>query len=212
MRLLAATALAAALAAAALVPLTGLPAAGAAPASHTHRVVVRPVDASGHAVSGWTVHRERGFTVQCDGPAPAAVDDGIGACFPTAAYLPACWKSHHHTALCLRDARSKALVRVRYSGAFTAPNAPAHATPQDLDLTGGQRCSIRFGGAWGQLPSHPNWLGFDSCTKGSVYGPPSGDGIDRSTPVWTVHVWKSGTRSRVVTRGVGTAYYVGTAA
>jgi hypothetical protein len=208
MRLLAATALAAALAASALVPAT----AAHARTPHTARVVVRPVDATGHAVAGWTVHRERGVSVQCDGPAPAALDDGIGECFPTAEYLPACWKSHHHTVLCLRDARTRTLVRVRYTGSFVTPTAPARATPQDLDLAGGQQCAIRFGGAWSQLPSHPNWLGFDSCAHGSVYGPASGDGIDRSAPLWTVHVWKSGTKQRVVTRDVATAYYVGTAA
>jgi hypothetical protein len=207
MRLLAATALAAALAAGVLLPTAGT----ATAASHTHRVVVRPVDATGHPATGWSVHRERGVEVQCDGPAPAAVDDGIGICFPAAEYLPACWRSHHHTVLCLRDARTHKLVRLRYTGSFGSPTVPARATPQDLDLTGGQRCSIRVGGAWGQLPSHPNWLGFYSCTNGSVYGPASGDGIDRSDPVWTVHVWKSGTRQRVVTRGVATVYYVGTA-
>jgi hypothetical protein len=208
MRLLAATALAAALATGVLLP-TADPATAA---SHTHRVVVRPVDATGHPVAGWTVHRVRGVSVQCDGPAPAAVDDGIGACYPTAEYLPACWRSRHHTALCLRDARTQKLVRLRYTGAFGSPTAPDHATPQDLDLAGGQQCSLRFGGAWGQLPTHPSWLGFYSCAKGSVYGPPSGDGINRSNPVWTVHLWKSRTRQRVVTRGVRTAYYVGTAA
>src|SRR4051794_12528266 len=112
MRLLAASALAAALAAGPLLPTAALPSAGAEITPHTHRIVVRPVDAAGHAVAGWTVQRERGVSVQCDGPAPAAVDDGIGACFPTAEYLPACWKSHHHTVLCLRDARTKTLVRV----------------------------------------------------------------------------------------------------
>lgn len=208
MRLLAATALAATLAAGVLLPSAG----PATAASHTHRVVVRPVDANGDPAAGWTVHRERGVSVQCDGPAPAAVDDGIGACFPAAEYLPACWKSHRHTVLCLRDARTQTLVRLRRTGGFGSPTAPHHATPEDLDLAGGQQCSIRVGGAWGQLPSHPSWLGFYSCAHGSVYGPPSGDGIDRSTPVWTVHVWKSGTRQRVAIRGVATAYYVGTAA
>jgi hypothetical protein len=188
-----------------------LPTGPASAAEHTYRMVVRPVDATGHPVAGWTVTRERVISVQCDGPAPAAVDDGIGACFPAAAYLPACWRSRHHTVLCLRDARTQELVRVRYTGAFGAPTAPAHASPQDLDLAGGQHCSIRIGGAWGQLPSRPRWLGFDSCTTGSVYGPASGDGIDRSNPLWTVHVWKSGTKQHVVTRAVGTAYYVGTA-
>ena len=209
MRLLATTALATAVLASALVPAAT---AHADATPRTARVVVRPVDATGHAVDGWAVHRVRGVSVQCDGPAPAAVDDGIGSCFPTAEYLPACWKAHHHTVLCLRDARTRKLVRLRYTGSFGAPVAPDRATPQDLDLAAGQQCAIRFGGAWGQLPSHPSWLGFDSCAHGSVYGPASGDGIDRSAPLWTVHLWKSGTRQRVVVRAVATAYYVGTAA
>jgi hypothetical protein len=211
MRLITASTLAALLAAGTLAAVTTVAArAGDVPA-HTHRVVVRPVDASGHPVSGWTVAREHGVSVTCDGAAPAAVDDGITACYPTAEYLPACWKSHHHTVLCLRDARKQHLVRVRYTGSFGSPTAPKHLSPQDLDLVHGQACEIRFGGAWGQLPSHPNWLGFYSCATGSVYGPASGDGINRTDPVWTVHVWKSGTRDRVVTRGVGSAYFVGTA-
>ena len=44
---------------------------------------------------------------------------------------------------------------------------------------GGQQCDVRVGGAWGTLPSHPHWVGFYSCAHGSVYGPASGDGIDR---------------------------------
>ena len=208
MRLLVATA-SAALAASALVSGTTPGATGAT--AHTHRVVLRPVDTAGHAVAGWTVHRERGVSVQCDGPAPAAVDDGIGMCFPSAEYLPACWKSRRHTALCLRNARKQRLVRVRYTGAFGSPTAPDRPTPQDLDLTGGQRCAIRVGGAWGQLPSHPRWLGFYSCATGSVYGPASGDGVNRHHSQWTVHLWRSGTKQRLVTRGIGTAYYVGTA-
>lgn len=207
---------AAALAAGALAATTAAtahPSAGAVTGrvAHTHRVVVRPVDSAGDPVAGWTVKRERGFSVDCGGSAPAAVDDGIAECFPTAVYLPACWKSTHHTALCLRDARVQKLVRVRYNGAFGSPTAPKRPTPQDLDLVKGQQCSIRIGGAWGILPSHPTWSGFYSCTKGSVYGPSNGDGVNRSHPVWTVHVWKSGTKDTVVTRGVRTAYFVGTA-
>jgi hypothetical protein len=178
--------------------------------TRTHRVVVRPVDASGQAQSGWTVHRTKGLTVQCDGSASAAVDDGIYACFPTAAYLPSCWPSQHHTVLCLRDARTRKLVRVRYSGSLGSATAPSRPSPQDLDLAGGQRCSLRVGGAWGTLPTHPSWVGFYSCTHGSVYGPPSGDGIVRSAPPWTVHVWKSGTAHRVGRRSVAKAYFVGT--
>jgi hypothetical protein len=178
--------------------------------AHTHRVVVRPVDASGHARPGWTVHRIKGMTVECDGSAAAAVNDGIHACFPTAAYLPACWRSAHHTVLCLRDARTKKLVRVRYDGKIGRAKAPGRPSPQDLDLAHGQRCLLRVGGAWGTLPTHPSWVGFYSCSHGSVYGPPDGDGVDRSTQPWTVRLWKSGTDHRVVRRSVATAYFVGT--
>ncbi|MGI8524244.1 MAG: hypothetical protein ACR2K3_13200 [Nocardioides sp.] len=179
-------------------------------AAHTHRVVVRPVDANGHRVTGWSVSRLKG-SASCDGASPAAVDDGIVTCFPTAYYLPACWKSRHHTALCLRDARTRKLVRVRYTGSFGSGTAPQRPSPLDLDLARGQQCDLRFGGAWSQLPSHPEWVGFYSCDHGSVYGPPSGDGVNRTHPRWSVHVWKSGTKQRVVTRRVRTAYVVGTA-
>jgi hypothetical protein len=201
-----------------VITLAGtLATSGAAAAHQTHdrssptqRVVVRPVDASGHARSGWSVHRMKGLTVDCDGSAAAALDDGIYACFPTAAYLPACWPSQHHTVLCLRDARSDKLVRVRYRGSLGAAAAPDQPSPQDLDLTGGQTCDLRVGGAWGTLPTHPSWVGFYSCTHGSVYGPPSGDGVDRAAQPWTVHVWKSGTAHQVVRRSLANAYFVGT--
>lgn len=178
--------------------------------SHTVRVVVRPVDRSGNPVTGWSVRRETGTTVSCQGSASAAVDDDILACFPTAAYLPACWKSHHHTALCLRDARRHRLVRVRYSGGFAPASAPGHPSPQDLTLAHGQPCQLRVGGAWAQLPSHPTWLGFYSCRHGSVYGPASGDGVDRSARLWTVRLWRSGTTDTVVRRAIARAYFVGT--
>jgi hypothetical protein len=178
--------------------------------SATQRVVVRPVDASGHARPGWTVHRMKGLTADCSGSAAGAVDDGIYACFPTAAYLPACWPSRHHTVLCLRDARTDTLVRVRYSGVLGVASAPKRPSPQDLDLARGQGCALRVGGAWGILPTHPGWVGFYSCTHGSVYGPADGDGINRSAQPWTVHVWRSGTHHRVSTRPVAVAYFVGT--
>jgi hypothetical protein len=185
-------------------------ASGQGAVTRTHRAVVRPVDASGHARPGWTVHRARGLTVQCDGSASAAVDDGIYACFPTAAYLPACWPSGHHTVLCLRDARSRKLVRVQYSGSLGRATASDRPSPQDLDLAHGEGCSLRVGGAWDTLPTHPNWLGFYSCAHGSVYGPQRGDGVDRSTQPWTVRIWKSGTKHRVLHRSVAAAYFVGT--
>ena len=178
--------------------------------THTHRVVVRPVDRLGHAVAGWTVKRQRGVTASCDGALPAAVSQNIVECFPTAEYLPACWKSGRHTVLCLRDARTHTLVRVRYTGSLPQVSAPKRPSPLDLRLARHQACSLRIGGAWSTLPSHPAWLGFYSCDRGSVYGPPTGDGINRSHQPWTVHLWRRGTKQRVVVREVRTAYYVGT--
>jgi hypothetical protein len=178
--------------------------------TQTHRVVVRPVDRHGRPVTGWTVTRERGSTVSCGGAAAAAVSHNIVECFPTAEYLPACWKSQHHTVLCVRDATRHQLVRIRYSGSIGSVAAPKHPSPQDLRLAAGQKCEIRVGGAWAQLPSHPHWDGFYSCRNGDVYGPAKGDGIDRSAPVRSVHLWLTGTRHHVVTRRVGTAYFVGT--
>jgi hypothetical protein len=180
------------------------------PVDRTHRVVVRPIDASGHARPAYSVTRFRGVKVTCDESATSAVDDGIYTCYPAAEYLPACWKAHHHTVLCLRDARTTRLARFRWTGTLGTATAPKRPSPIDLDLAGGQKCSIRVGGAWGILPTHPNWVGFYSCDRGSIYGPASGDGVDRSTSPWTVHLWKSGTKHRVVTRDVATAYFVGT--
>jgi hypothetical protein len=178
--------------------------------TRTHRVVLRPVDRHGDPVQGWKVKRERGTSVSCGGAAAAAVSRNIVECFPTAEYLPACWKSSHHTVLCVRDATRHQLVRIRYSGSIGSVSAPKHPAPQDLRLTGGQKCEIRVGGAWAQLPTHPHWVGFYSCRSGSVYGPAKGDGVDRSASVWTVQLWLSGTKHHVVTRDVGTAYFVGT--
>jgi hypothetical protein len=182
---------------------------GPAP-GRTHVVIVRPVDATGRAEPGWVVHRMRGVRADCDASAaPSAVDDQIFECFPSAAYLPACWPSRRHTVLCLRDALKEKLVRVRYHGPLGNVTAPVTPSPIDMVL-GRQDCSLRVGGAWGTIPTHPRWVGFYSCTRGSVYGPPSGDGVDRAQQPWTVRLWKSGTKHTVVRRSVTIAYLVGT--
>ena len=181
---------------------------------HTRRVVVRPVDAGGHAVDGWTVERERDGKVDCDGASMSSVSDDVYECFPTVEYAVACWKSRDHTVLCLRDPRSKQLVRIAYRGTLSSVSAPERRTPLALTLRRGQHCQVRFGGAWGTPAAHPRWVGFFSCDHGSVYGPGDGDGTDRSKDVWRVHVWRGGTEGNaddIVTRGVRTAYLVGTA-
>ncbi|HWU23209.1 MAG TPA: hypothetical protein VN088_16845 [Nocardioides sp.] len=175
---------------------------------HTARHVVRPVTTAGRPVTGYTVHRESGST-SCWGQATTSVSAKVDTCYPTAYYFPSCWKSTDHTALCLRYVSDTELVRVRYSGTFAAKPAVRHPSPQRLTLLNGATCDIRIGGAWGVVPGHPSWVGFYSCTNGPVYGPPSGDGVDRSHPVWRIHLVRGD--GSVVTRRVAKATYVGTA-
>lgn len=183
---------------------------GEADQSATRTVVVRPVTVDGAAAPGWRVHRERDGAASCyDASAPAAVDDGITSCSPSAMYLPACWHSTHHTVLCLRDVTKHELVRVRYRGSYPSVSAPEQPSPQEVVLAHDQRCTLRVGGAWGTVPSHPSWVGFYSCDHGSVYGPPDGDGIDRTRAAWRVHLVHAD--SSVGRRSVRTAYLVGTA-
>ncbi|MDO9458316.1 hypothetical protein [Nocardioides sp.] len=203
--------------ASAAVARQSAPAAAApAPATATKIVYVRPVTVSGKPAPGWSVQRLSG-SVTCDGTSPSAVNPGITSCYPTAYGLKACWKSARHTVLCVRDARVRKLVRVRYDGAYPSVEGPVEPAPLDLVLTDGRTCLIRNGGAWGSPAQHPQWVGFDSCTrKASVYGPgSSADGINRSQSRWTVRIWRSGPDPdgrHLVTRGVTTGWVVGTAA
>lgn len=177
---------------------------------HTRVRVVRPVRATGRAVSGYTVHRESG-SLDCGDQSPYSVSAHVDICFPSAAYTPSCWKAVDHTALCLRDVEQKQLVRFRYSGTFAAQRALPRSSrlPQGLRLADGERCWVRVGGAWGQAPGHPSWVGWYSCDHGTLWGSASSRGIDRSQPVWTVHELLAD--NSVVTRKVRTAAYVGTA-
>jgi hypothetical protein len=197
-----------------LVPLSvlGLGAAdahGPAPDGSPRTTVVRPVTADGEPAPGWTVHRERGGAATCSDPAVAAVDDDIVGCYPSALYLPSCWSSTHHTVLCLRDVTEQKLVRVRYRGTIPSVTAPEQPSPQEMQLGDGQTCTQRVGGAWGTVPGHPRWVGFYSCDDGSVYGPPNGDGINRTDTGWRVRVVDAD--GDVTHRGVRADVLVGTA-
>lgn len=182
--------------------------AAAAPATKRH--TVRPVTSAGRPARGWKVHKESG-SVDCYGSSASAVDNRITACFPTAAYLPSCWKSKNHTVLCLRNPAVHQLVRIRYTGAYPKAKAPKVPSPQRLLLTSGSACLIRDGGAWGSAPGHPRWVGFYSCNGGAVFGPPSGNGINERRRPWRVHLVKNDQKT-IVNRGVRKAVFVGTAA
>lgn len=182
--------------------------ADAAAVAKTHRAVVRPVTSDGQPASGWTVKRLRG-RASCWGTSPSAVQSGIATCSPSALYLPSCWESTGQTVLCLQDPAARVLVRVRYTGSYPQTAAPTRPEPQGLVLGDGEHCRIRVGGAWGTVPGHPRWVGFYSCDGGDVYGSRRSGGIDRSAPVWQVHLVDED--NTVTTRRVRSVTYVGTA-
>jgi hypothetical protein len=191
--------------------VVGAGSAGAA-ATHTRKIVIRPVHADGRPVRGYTVKHESipGFT--CLDTSPVAVDRNIRYCGFSATYTVACWKSRNHTVLCLRDPWIKELVRIRYSGRFRPAAAPAHPVPQALRLSTGNQCWVRDGGAWGWVNGHPHWYGAYGCRHGDVYGP--NDGINESVQPWRVHlVVNAGLpNQRIHDLKVAKAFFVGTAA
>ena len=180
--------------------------------TNTKQFVVRPVHANGRPVKGYTVTKESfpGFT--CDAASPVAVDPNIRTCGPSATYTVACWKSTHHTVLCLRNARSKQLVRIHYTGVFHRVSAPKHPMPQVLRLANRDVCLVRDGGAWGVVTGHPQWNGTYSCRHGDVYG--LNDGIKESAHPWRVHVVTNpgSPQQQIVVRRVLRAWFVGTGA
>lgn len=181
---------------------------------HTQKIVVRPVHADGTPVAGYTVSRESIANFTCAGSSAAAVDNNIEFCGYSATYTVSCWKSSHHTVLCLRDPMRKQLARIRYQGTFSPSKPPRHPSPQAITLFTGNYCTVRDGGAWSTIKGHPNWYGDYGCHRNAVYGP-GRDGIDRSVNPWRVHVVNNPnntTPNSIVVRRVKLAFYVGTAA
>jgi hypothetical protein len=220
MRILAAAGLAAALIATAGQGAGAHPAANVAPGTYpaTVQVVQHPVTASGHANRGYQVKRGQGkITCSPANPSPGARTKNIEFCSPSYEAAVACWESATpHHALCLRDPQTKVLAKLRLTGGF-APTKRApkkQRAPLSLVLTDGTVCSIRDGGAWGTLQSHPKWYGTYSCSHhGVVWSPPNADhsGIDESQASWRVRTAPaSGKGKKIVTRHVKRAYFVAT--
>lgn len=211
-----------AITAAALALLAGAAAleapASATTAAATVRVVVRPVTSTGHVRAGYTLVTEPSGLVDCrfPEPSPGAVSRNIEFCSPSAEYAVACWKSAvPQRVLCIRNPRHKQVVRIPRTGAF-APTALAPArerAPLGMTLGNGTYCSIRDGGAWGTLHSHPTWFGTYSCDNGSVvWSPPTANhhGINEIDPSWTVRTAPASGVGSVVIRHVVKAWFVGT--
>jgi hypothetical protein len=179
------------------------------------------VTSTGQPAAGYTLNSEGQSTVDCAGaePSSVAVSPNIDWCSPSAAYAVACWKAADGVAaLCLRDPSVRQLVRLPLSGSFAVTGLPAvrDTAPQLLVLSDGDRCMIRDGGAWSELPGHPSWAGTYACVRdGAVWAPPGAthNGVNESSPAWTVLTAPmSGQDARLTQHTVATAYFVGTAA
>jgi hypothetical protein len=176
----------------------------------TRKVVLAPVTARGVAVAGYRVVREDS-TVDCPAltPSPVSLSRNVYACSPSAAGADVCWASATagHV-LCLRDPRAKVLAELKLAAPLRPARATATPQPLGLELSDGDHCRIRDGGAWGRPAAHPDYVGFYSCTKHeAVWGAKAG--INMGSPTWTVVV--GGDTGPLVTRNVLKAYYVTTA-
>jgi hypothetical protein len=198
--------------------VAGFETAVGATVTPTAKVVVRPVTSTGHVRAGFTMVSEPTGLVDCNAqdPSPGAVSRNIEFCSPSAEYAIACWKAAApHRVLCMRDPRSTRVVRIPRTGTF-APTGLAplsQRAPLAITLGGGAYCSIRDGGAWPTLRSHPSWVGTYSCNNGdAVWAPPTAthNGVNESSASWTVRTARSSGVGPVVTRHVVRAYFVGT--
>ena len=189
------------------------PRAPVAPPPATARVTARPVTAIGAPAPGYTVKDEADLgPVTCSDASPVAVTDGVYFCGASADNTVACFPSTASSVLCLRDPHVHTLARLHLNRALTTVSATTAPVPQSLRLDNGVTCLIRDGGAWADVPGHPDWYGAYYCSNGQdVYGPLAHNGIDMSSPRWTVHLIRydsRGTAHVVGDPGIVTATYV----
>jgi hypothetical protein len=179
----------------------------------TARVVLSPVKPDGRPVTAYAVSEEGGTTVECDYSSPLALDRHVISCSPSAASADACWVAAQPAhVLCLRDPWEKRLVDLSTIGrpeeSSAADYAAIHPVPIGLELSDGDRCRARNGGAWDSQEWHPNYVGYYSCTKHqAVWGDRTS--IDMTTSAWKVKVGDA--NGSLITRGVVKAYFVATA-
>lgn len=180
--------------------------------THTARIVARPVTLAGRIAPGYDVSSDGG-SIDCrDGSeSPSAVDRDILFCSPDAAYAVACylWRAHQRFAVCLRDARTHALVSIRHTGAMPQALPFTHPTPLNLTLANGTKCSLRAGGTSATLHQHPSWQLYYYCNNSQAIWGPNPYGVNTSHAVWTVRTARSNGTGNVTTRRVAKAWFVG---
>lgn len=183
-------------------------------AATTQRIVLRPVTARGTVATGYRLSKHLDESITCGGGivSRAAVQPNIDECSPTAAYPVACWAdSSPNTALCLRNPFAKQVDLIRTDGAV-APSKPVPTpSPFGLTLSDGSRCTLRIGGAWGELDDHPDLYGTYGCGSEAIWGPANSDGINRTGSQWTVRLAPLNGHGLLHIVKITNAIFVGTA-
>jgi hypothetical protein len=183
----------------------------------TQVITAVPVGRTGQPNNGYreVPSASDGFTVSdCTTPSPSALADNIYYCSPSAASAGTCWPSTPGSLLCANNPWDKTLHRVTYGGQLPAVPPTATPDPFAVVLTGGSRCLLRNGGAWGGRDD--GYVGVYGCNgpgseSAMLWLPSAGPGtcIDRSTPVWTVKVGELDNSAPPQTRAVTTAWFAG---
>lgn len=150
-------------------------------------------------------------------PSAVGIDDNILSCSPTSENAIACWRAAAPSSvLCYFNPWTKRVVQIPV--VRTAPSVRATARPQPIGirLSDGASCSIEYNGTHNPLATDLSWVQTYGCNSDEsvfAYGTTPGtygDGLDTSTPLWTVQVAKASGAGPLHTLTVTTAYFLGT--
>jgi hypothetical protein len=154
------------------------------------QVIDTPAVVNGQPANGYTADPSSpdDNEVFACGSSPAALDDGIYDCAPSAAGADVCWPSTRGSLLCIEDPWDHMLRRVSYTDPLPHASRSSPAVPFALLLDDGTRCRLRNGGAWGGRDD--GLYGAYGCYTDNriVLAGETTPAIDDSQPVWTVKV------------------------
>ncbi|WP_460849006.1 hypothetical protein, partial [Nocardioides ultimimeridianus] len=128
----------------------------------------------GYAIEDYDPYGEASEDCSFDRGSPVARTVNTHWCGSTADYTYACWNDGPSTTsmLCLSSPWSRVIRRVQVTGFRRNMPRPSNPSPYGIELTDGQLCTFRIGGAWGFTPPG----------TGAIYG--CGDPSQDGEPGW----------------------------
>lgn len=173
--------------------LVGTSACSAEPSSEkslssTEVVTIAPLDDSGEPGSEYTiVHEMR--EVECHSPSPSAVDADIVWCGTTADSANVCWVKPDRTSLlCGVSPWDKQLRELYSAGKVQKMKPEAEPKPWAMELTGGDKCQARIGGAVDPLPFELIHMYYCEKSDRIIVSGPGVKLVEKSSAKWTVQV------------------------